>query len=76
MDDEGNTDISLVRALPTNQQNYVALTGNYSVAGFEMTLRRKVSLYSIKQFLGEKYIPHGLERRDFLSATVLSILLC
>ena len=43
LDDDGNTDLSLVRALPAHQQNYVALTGNYSVAGFEMTLRRKVS---------------------------------
>ena len=46
LDDEANPDVSLVRALPASQQNYVALTGNYSVAGFEMTLRRKVSFYS------------------------------
>ena len=28
--------------LPEDKQNYVALTGNFSVAGFQLTLKRKV----------------------------------
>ena len=31
-----------IRMLPDKNKNYMALTGNYSVAGFELTLRRKV----------------------------------
>ena len=44
-----------IRALPKDQKNYVALTGNYSVAGFEMTLKRKVSHYIITC-----YLPSGM----------------
>ena len=44
-----------IKALPLHQQNYVALTGNYSVAGFEMTLQRKVSHYIITC-----YLPSGM----------------
>ena len=32
-----------IRMLPDKNKNYMALTGNYSVAGFELTLRRKVN---------------------------------
>ena len=31
-----------IRMLPDKNKNYMALTGNYSVAGFELTLKRKV----------------------------------
>ena len=41
--------LSEIRALPESQQNYVALTGNYSVAGFEMRLSRQVALYIISR---------------------------
>ena len=44
-----------IHALPQHQKNYVALTGNYSVAGFEMRLRRKVSHYIITC-----YLPSGM----------------
>ena len=44
-----------IRALPKDRKNYVALTGNYSVAGFEMTLKRKVSHYIITC-----YLPSGM----------------
>jgi len=44
-----------IRALPKDHKNYVALTGNYSVAGFEMTLKRKVSHYIITC-----YLPSGM----------------
>jgi len=44
-----------IRALPEDQKNYEALTGNYSVAGFEMTLQRKVSHYIITC-----YLPSGM----------------
>ena len=40
-----------IRKLPESKQNYVAITGNYSVAGFELTLRRKVSHYIITCYL-------------------------
>ena len=33
-----------IRMLPDKNKNYMALTGNYSVAGFELTLRRKVMI--------------------------------
>ena len=36
-----------IRKLPVPHQNYEALTGNYSVAGFELTLKRKISHYII-----------------------------
>ena len=36
-------------------QNYVALTGNYSVAGFKLTLKRKISHYIITY-----YLPSGM----------------
>ena len=38
-----------IRKLPASKQNYVAITGNFSVAGFELTLRRKVSHYIINK---------------------------
>ena len=44
-----------IRKLPKDKQNYVAITGNYSVAGFELTLRRKVSHYIITC-----YLPSGM----------------
>ena len=44
-----------IKKLPESQQNYVAITGNYSVAGFELTLRRKVSHYIITC-----YLPSGM----------------
>ena len=44
-----------IRKLPEEKQNYVAITGNYSVAGFEMTLKRKVSHYIITC-----YLPSGM----------------
>merc|ERR1719242_2081069 len=44
-----------IRMLPDKNKNYVALTGNYSVAGFEMTLKRKVSHYIITC-----YLPSGM----------------
>jgi len=44
-----------IRKLPESKQNYVAITGNYSVAGFELTLRRKVSHYIITC-----YLPSGM----------------
>ena len=44
-----------IRELPEEKQNYVAITGNYSVAGFEMTLKRKVSHYIITC-----YLPSGM----------------
>jgi len=44
-----------IEELPDNQKNYVALTGNYSVAGFVMTLHRKVSHYIITC-----YLPSGM----------------
>ena len=44
-----------IHSLPQHQKNYVALTGNYSVAGFEMRLRRKVSHYIITC-----YLPSGM----------------
>ena len=36
-----------IRMLPDKNKNYMALTGNYSVAGFELTLRRKVMIVSL-----------------------------
>ena len=36
-----------IRMLPDKNKNYMALTGNYSVAGFELTLRRKVNYCGI-----------------------------
>ena len=44
-----------IRKLPASKQNYVAITGNFSVAGFELTLRRKVSHYIITC-----YLPSGM----------------
>ena len=44
-----------IRKLPEEKQNYVAITGNFSVAGFELTLRRKVSHYIITC-----YLPSGM----------------
>jgi len=44
-----------IRKLPASKQNYVAITGNYSVAGFELTLKRKVSHYIITC-----YLPSGM----------------
>jgi len=44
-----------IRMLPDKNKNYMALTGNYSVAGFELTLRRKVSHYIITC-----YLPSGM----------------
>ena len=44
-----------IKELPEHQKNYVALTGNYSVAGFVMTLQRKVSHYIITC-----YLPSGM----------------
>merc|ERR1719445_1472473 len=44
-----------IKKLPESQQNYVAITGNFSVAGFELTLRRKVSHYIITC-----YLPSGM----------------
>jgi len=44
-----------VKNLKPESQYYVALTGNYSVAGFELTLRRKVSHYIITY-----YLPSGM----------------
>ena len=44
-----------IRKLPADKQNYVAITGNYSVAGFELTLKRKVSHYIITC-----YLPSGM----------------
>ena len=44
-----------IKELPQHQKNYVALTGNYSVAGFVMTLHRKVSHYIITC-----YLPSGM----------------
>merc|ERR1719348_2392478 len=44
-----------IRKLSIPHQNYEALTGNYSVAGFELTLRRKVSHYIITC-----YLPSGM----------------
>merc|ERR1719270_2865054 len=44
-----------ITALAKRDQYYVALTGNYSVAGFELTLRRKVSHYIITY-----YLPSGM----------------
>ena len=44
-----------INKLPESKQNYVAITGNFSVAGFEMTLRRKVSHYIITC-----YLPSGM----------------
>jgi len=44
-----------IRKLPPSKQNYVAITGNYSVAGFELTLKRKVSHYIITC-----YLPSGM----------------
>ncbi|XP_040575659.1 glycine receptor subunit alpha-2 [Lepeophtheirus salmonis] len=44
-----------IRKLPDEYQHYVALTGNYSVAGFELTLQRKVSHYIITY-----YLPSGM----------------
>ena len=38
--------------LPEDKQNYVALTGNFSVAGFQLTLKRKVISWK----------EHGVER--------------
>ena len=45
----------LIKKLPLSEQNYEALTGNYSVAGFELTLRRKISHYIITC-----YLPSGM----------------
>ena len=36
-----------IRMLPDKNKNYMALTGNYSVAGFELTLRRKVMIVEL-----------------------------
>ena len=36
-----------IKELPQMRKNYVALTGNYSVAGFELTLHRKVHIILI-----------------------------
>merc|ERR1719242_1562532 len=44
-----------IRMLPEKNKNYMALTGNYSVAGFELTLKRKVSHYIITC-----YLPSGM----------------
>ena len=44
-----------IKELPEHRKNYVALTGNYSVAGFELTLYRKVSHYIITC-----YLPSGM----------------
>ena len=44
-----------INKLPESKQNYVAITGNYSVAGFELILRRKVSHYIITC-----YLPSGM----------------
>lgn len=44
-----------INKLPPSYSYYVALTGNYSVAGFELTLRRKVSHYIITY-----YLPSGM----------------
>jgi hypothetical protein len=44
-----------IRKLPETKQNYEALTGNYSVAGFELTLKRKISHYIITC-----YLPSGM----------------
>ncbi|XP_023327258.1 glycine receptor subunit alpha-2 [Eurytemora carolleeae] len=41
--------------LPEDKQNYMALTGNFSVAGFQLTLKRKVSHYIITC-----YLPSGM----------------
>ena len=39
-----------IRELPDKNKNYMALTGNYSVAGFELTLRRKVCAINVLIF--------------------------
>ena len=44
-----------IQKLPQSKQNYEALTGNYSVAGFELTLKRKISHYIITC-----YLPSGM----------------
>ena len=44
-----------IRKLPQSQQNYEALTGDYSVAQFELTLKRKMSHYIITC-----YLPSGM----------------
>ncbi|XP_059096027.1 glycine receptor subunit alpha-2-like [Tigriopus californicus] len=44
-----------INKLSEKDQTYFALTGNYSVAGFELTLRRKVSHYIITY-----YLPSGM----------------
>ena len=44
-----------ITSLTSNDQYYVALTGNYSVAGFELTLKRKISHYIITY-----YLPSGM----------------
>jgi hypothetical protein len=44
-----------ISKLPESMQNYVAITGNFSVAGFKLTLKRKVSHYIITC-----YLPSGM----------------
>ena len=40
-----------IQKLPIGEQNYQALTGNFSVAGFRLTLERKISHYIITCYL-------------------------
>merc|ERR1711874_493070 len=40
-----------IQKLPSGEQNYQALTGNFSVAGFRLTLVRKISHYIITCYL-------------------------
>ena len=54
-----------IRMLPDKNKNYMALTGNYSVAGFELTLRRKVNYCGIVANIDKASFPRSQKLPSF-----------